>query len=70
LEDIEAWQKRSLETRYPVIYLDGQYCKLKRQSVDSGVIYLAIEIIEHEYRQVLGFYIGGHESANGWREIH
>lgn len=69
LEDIEDWQNRPLETRYSVIYLDGLYFKLKRQTVDSEVIYLAMGINEQGYRQILGFYIGGHESANGWRDV-
>ncbi|GGA11671.1 hypothetical protein GCM10008018_65940 [Paenibacillus marchantiophytorum] len=40
LEDVEKWQKRPLEKRYSVIYLDGLYVKLKRSTVDSEVIYL------------------------------
>lgn len=69
LTDIEAWQKQPLKTRYSVIYLDGLYCKLKRQTVSSEVIYLAMGIDEDGHRQILGFYIGGHESANGWRDV-
>ncbi|CAG7648884.1 hypothetical protein PAESOLCIP111_05716 [Paenibacillus solanacearum] len=34
-----------LENRYSVIYLDGLYCKLKRQSIQSEVIYFAMGII-------------------------
>ncbi|MDQ0887985.1 transposase-like protein [Paenibacillus sp. V4I9] len=39
LEDVEKWQKRPLEKRYSVIYLDGLYVKLKRSTVSSEVIY-------------------------------
>ncbi|TLS53465.1 hypothetical protein FE782_04120 [Paenibacillus antri] len=42
LDDIESWQNRPLEKRYSVIYLDGIYCKLKRDTVRSEVIYLAM----------------------------
>lgn len=69
LEDIEGWQKRPLDKRYSVLYLDGLYCKLKRQTVDSEVIYLVMGINEQGYRQILGFYVGGNESANGWRDV-
>jgi putative transposase len=69
LEDIEKWQKRPLEKRYSVIYLDGLYIKLKRSTVESEVIYLAMGINEQGNREILGFYIGGHESANGWRDV-
>lgn len=69
LEDIEAWNQRPLDTRYSVIYLDGIYCKLKRQTVDSEVIYVAMGIDLQGNRQILGFHIGGQESANGWRDV-
>lgn len=69
LEDIEAWQQRPLDKRYSVIYLDGIYVKLKRNTVSSEVIYLAMGINEDGYRQILGFYVGGKESANGWRDV-
>ena len=69
MEDIEAWQKRPLEKRYSVIYLDGLYVKLRRNTVSSEVVYLAMGIDERGYRQILGFYVGGHESSNGWREV-
>ncbi|MGG1556517.1 IS256 family transposase [Paenibacillus ferrarius] len=69
LEDVQRWQERPLEKRYSVIYLDGFYFNLKRDSVDSEVVYLAMGINEQGYRHILGFYIGGKESANGWREV-
>lgn len=69
LEDIEQWQDRPLEKRYSVIYLDGMYVKLKRSTVRSEVIYLAMGINEQGCRQILGFYIGGQESSNGWKDI-
>jgi len=69
MEDIEQWQNRPLEKRYSVIYLDGLYVKLKRNTVSSEAVYLAMGIDEKGTRQILGFYIGGHESSNGWREV-
>jgi len=69
LEDIQNWQERPLSKRYSVIYLDGLYIKLKRSTVSGEVIYFAMGIDEQGHRQILGFYIGGQESANGWREV-
>lgn len=69
MEDIADWQKRPLEQRYSVIYLDGLYVKLKRNTVSSEVVYLVMGIDEKGYRQILGFYVGGHESSNGWVEV-
>ena len=69
MEDIEQWQKRPLEKRYSVIYLDGLYVKLKRNTVSNEAVYLAMGIDEKGIRQILGFYVGGNESSNGWREV-
>ncbi|WP_337099900.1 IS256 family transposase [Paenibacillus sp. YIM B09110] len=69
LEDIKNWQVRPLSKRYSVIYLDGLYIKLKRSTVSGEVIYFAMGIDEDGRRQILGFYIGGQESSNGWREV-
>ncbi|WP_080832018.1 IS256 family transposase [Cohnella massiliensis] len=69
LEDIQAWQQRPLKKRYSVIYLDGLYVKLKRSTVSGEVIYFAMGIDEDGHRQILGFYVGGQESAHGWREV-
>ncbi|MDF2938352.1 MAG: family transposase [Paenibacillaceae bacterium] len=69
MEDIEQWQNRALEKRYSVLYLDGLYVKLKRNTVSSEAVYLAMGIDEKGYRQILGFYVGGYESSNGWREV-
>jgi putative transposase len=69
LEDIKNWQLRPLKKRYSVIYLDGLYVKLKRSTVSGEVIYFAMGIDEDGHREILGFYVGGQESANGWREV-
>jgi putative transposase len=69
LEDVAGWQESPLETRYSVIYLDALFFKLRRQTVDSEAIYLAMGINTSGHRQILGFYIGGNESANGWKDV-
>lgn len=69
LDDIHQWQKRPLSKRYSVIYLDGLYVKLKRSTVRGEVVYFAMGIDEEGQRQILGFYVGGQESSNGWREV-
>lgn len=69
MEDIEQWQNRPLEKRYSVIYLDGLCVKLKRNTVQNESVYLVMGIDESGIRQILGFYVGGNESSNGWREV-
>ncbi|MFX0560989.1 IS256 family transposase [Tepidibacillus infernus] len=69
LEDIEQWQKRTLNKRYSVLYLDGIYTKVRRDVVAKEVIYLVVGVNEDGFREVLGFYVGGNESSLGWQEI-
>ncbi|WP_269411063.1 IS256 family transposase [Lentibacillus daqui] len=69
LENIEAWQKRPLNKRYSVLYLDGTYLKLRRDDVANEVVYIVIGVNEDGYREILGFYVGGKESSLGWKEI-
>lgn len=42
LEDVIAWQNRTLEKRYSVIYMDGTYIPLKRDTVEQEVIYIVM----------------------------
>jgi putative transposase len=69
LEDIEHWHKRPLKKRYAIIYLDGLYVKLKRSTVSGEAIYFAMGVDDEGHREILGFYVGGQESSNGWREV-
>ncbi|NLW08223.1 MAG: IS256 family transposase [Clostridia bacterium] len=69
LEDIRAWQQRPLASRYSVLYLDGMYIKLRRDTVASEVVYFAVGVNEEGYRELLGFYVGGQENALGWQEM-
>lgn len=69
IEDIETWQQRPLKKRYSVLYLDGTYLKLCRDDVANEVVYIVIGITEEGYREILGFYVGGQESALGWKDI-
>lgn len=69
IENIEAWQQRPLQKRYSVLYLDGTYLKLRRDDVANEVVYIVIGVTEEGYREILGFYVGGQESALGWKDI-
>jgi len=69
VEDIEKWQKRPLAKRYSVLYLDGLYIRLRRDTVGKEAIYFVLGITEDGYRDILGFYVGGQESSSGWRDI-
>lgn len=68
-EDIEKWHRRPLHSRFSVLYLDGLYVKLRRDTVEKEVIYVVLGVNEEGYREILDFFIGGQESAHIWQEI-
>lgn len=69
LEDVEKWQKRPLKKRYFTLYLDALYAKVRRDVVGKEAVYIALGIDQYGHREILGFYVGGTESATGWQEI-
>lgn len=68
-EEIEEWQNRPLKKRYSVLYIDATVMKVRRDRVDDEALYTLAGVNEEGYRELLGFYLGGSESANVWREL-
>ena len=64
-EDIKKWRSRPLHKRYSVLYLDGLYVKLRRDTVEKEVIDVVLGVNEEGYREILDFFVGGQESAYG-----
>ncbi|EPZ52744.1 IS256 family transposase [Alicyclobacillus acidoterrestris] len=69
LADVDAWRKRPLKKRYSVVYMDGLYVALKRDTVENESIYVVMGIDENGHRQILGYYVGGQESATSCGEV-
>lgn len=69
IKDIEAWRKRPLNKRYSVLFLDALVIKVRRDTVDKEAVYIAMGINEEGIREILGFYVGGRESATGWQDV-
>lgn len=69
LEDVDNWHNRPLQKRYSVIYMDGMYVPLKRDTVEHESLYVVMGIDTQGHRSILGYYVGGQESASNSREI-
>jgi putative transposase len=69
LADVDAWRKRPLKKRYSVLYMDGMYVSLKRDTVENESIYVVMGIDEQGHRQILGYYVGGQETAHSCLEV-
>lgn len=69
LTDVDAWHKRPLKRRYSVVYMDGMYISLKRDTVEHESVYVVMGIDEEGHREILGYYVGGQESATACKQI-
>ena len=68
-EDIDVWQSRPLKENYLALYLDGLYFGVRRDTVEKEAIYIVLGLTLEGQREILGFHVGGTESAIGWSEI-
>ena len=68
LEEVEPWQKRPLESIYPVLYLDCIGVKVHQdKQVVSKSVYLALGITLEGHKELLGMWISENEGQNsGW----
>lgn len=67
---IETWRKRSLQGRYPYVYVDGIY--LKRNwggEYENVAILIAMAVNEDGYREVIGASEGMKEDKASWQEF-
>lgn len=68
--DVEQWLTRSLESYYPVVFVDAIHIKIHRKrSVESEAFYVVMGIKEDKTREVLGIFNRPSESATGWGEM-
>jgi putative transposase len=67
LEEVRAWQSRSLDALYPIIYLDALMVKIKHEGrVMNKAIYVAIGINLQGHKEVLGLWVAQTEGAKFW----
>lgn len=64
LPKVREWQKRPLESKYVIMFLDGIHYYIKEENqVENKAVYIAIGIRLDRTKDVMGMYIGGNESA-------
>jgi putative transposase len=70
LEDIKSWQNRSLESIYPMVWLDAIHYKVKEQgSIKTKAVYCVIGLNREGIKDLLGLYIGENEGARFWLQV-
>lgn len=71
LEEVEAWQNRTLDAVYPIVYFDALVASVRDESgrVVKKSVYLALGINAEGEKEVLGMWIGASEGAKFWLQI-
>ena len=70
LEEVTAWQSRPLEAVYPIVYLDAIHLKMRESGqVKNQAVYLALGINREGHKELLGLWIGEHESSKFWLNV-
>ncbi|SFF11929.1 IS256 family transposase [Thermophagus xiamenensis] len=69
-EDVDQWLSRSLESYYPIVFVDAIHIKVHRKdSVETEAFYVTIAVKEDKTREVLGIFNRPSESSTGWQEM-
>ena len=67
---VNAWQNRALETVYPLIFIDAILYGVKDQHQDlTKAAYVVLGIDMDGNKDILGVWIGEHESSEFWLSV-
>lgn len=66
-DEVKAWQNRSLDPVYPIVYFDAIVAKVRHDGkVTNRAIYLALAINLEGNKEVLGMWSSDNEGARFW----
>ena len=67
LEDVKSWRIRTLDSIYPIVYLDALSIKSRQNGKNENkALYLVLGINMEGRKEVLGFYLSENEGAKFW----
>ena len=67
---IKEWQSRTLQKVYAVVFMDATHYKVKEEGrIVNKAAYMVIGIDPDGYKDVLGIWIGEHETAKFWLQV-
>jgi len=70
VEEIDAWQSQSLDSVYPIIYMDAIRVKAKEEGrIINKAVYIAIGVNMNGKKEVLGLWIEKTEGAKFWLKV-
>lgn len=69
IRDVESFKKRSLKKEYAIIYLDGTYMSLRRDTVAKECVHIALGVDIQGKKEILAYSIAPEESLYIWKEL-
>ncbi|MCX7692745.1 MAG: IS256 family transposase [Tepidimonas taiwanensis] len=70
MAEVGAWQARPLEPLYPVVFFDALRVKIREDGVvRNKAVYLALGVLPHSTRDILGLWIENTEGAKFWMKV-
>jgi transposase-like protein len=70
LPEVNAWQNRPLATVYPFVFMDAIHYKVKENhQYVTKAAYVVLGINMDGYKDILGVWIGEHESSKFWLSV-
>lgn len=70
IEDVKAWQTRSLESVYPFVWLDAIHYKVKEDgAIKTKAVYCLLGVNREGIKDLLGLYISENEGARFWLNV-
>jgi transposase-like protein len=71
LPEIQSWRSRSLESVYPIVWMDAIHYKVmdEKNRPVTRAIYNVLGVDRNGYKDLLGMYISKSEGANFWLSV-
>ena len=70
MPEVTAWQNRPLETVYPFVFMDAIHYKVKENhQIVTKAAYVVLGITMDGNKDILGIWIGEHESSKFWLSV-
>ena len=70
LEEVGEWQNRPLDTCYPLVFFDAIRVKIRDEGfVRNKAVYIALGILPHGTKEILGLWIEQTEGAKFWLRV-
>lgn len=70
METAIAWQNRSLDCVYPIVYMDAIHFKVKEEHrIVNKAAYICMALDIKGYKDILGIWVGEQEGAKFWLSV-